>query len=63
MNTGEAMIARRTDNMIEDLLSREYTKGIQDERNRIIEILENHWLSGSVARRIIDEIIEDIKKE
>lgn len=63
VNTGEETIAKRMENFTDDLLNCGYTKGVNDERNRIIKILENNWLRGTVARRIIDDIISEINAE
>lgn len=41
----------------------DFSRGVTHERNRIIKILEKHWLRGLVARRIIDEIIAEINAD
>lgn len=38
-------------------------EGKKQERERLIKILNKHWLSGTVAHRIIDEIILSVKGE
>ena len=37
-------------------------EGKSEEQQRIIAIMEDNWLHGTVARRVIDEIIDQIKE-
>ena len=43
-----------------------YQDGLEDgkkqEQERIIKILEDSWLSGTIAHHIIDDIIAKIKQ-